>query len=53
MMAARPVNDSEEDVDEICEDGRCIADGIETIKLWYCVRCDSTYCKYEMDHCHE
>ncbi|KAL1582024.1 hypothetical protein WHR41_09394 [Cladosporium halotolerans] len=43
-MTETPTNCDEEDVNDICEDGRCITDDIQSITLWYCVRCDSTYC---------
>lgn len=47
-MTTTSTNDAEKDVEGVCEDGRCIDSGIQATELSYCVRCDSTYCRYEM-----
>ncbi|KHN93670.1 uncharacterized protein MAM_08472 [Metarhizium album ARSEF 1941] len=47
-MTATSTDDAEKDIEEVCEDGRCIDGGIQATELSYCVRCDSTYCRYEM-----
>ena len=52
-MTATSTNDAGNDVEEVCEDGRCLDGGIQTTELSYCVRCDSTYCRYEMSKCGE
>lgn len=47
-MTATSTDDTERDVEGVCEDGRCIDSRIQATELSYCVRCDSTYCRYEM-----
>ncbi|KAL1581705.1 hypothetical protein WHR41_09483, partial [Cladosporium halotolerans] len=45
-MTATSSDDTERDVEGVCEDGRCIDSRIQATELSYCVRCDSTYCSH-------
>ncbi|KAL1581794.1 hypothetical protein WHR41_09522 [Cladosporium halotolerans] len=45
-MTATSTDDTERDVEGVCEDGRCIDSRIQATELSYCVRCDSTYCSH-------
>lgn len=43
----RPTEEDEGVGIDVCENDRCKQAGGDSLKLWHCVRCDSTYCTYE------
>jgi hypothetical protein len=46
-MATELVEDDEGDRIDECADDRCCPDDEDPPKLWRCVDCDRTYCKYD------
>jgi hypothetical protein len=51
MATVTAVEDDEGNCIDTCEDERCSKGNGSFPKLWHCVRCDSTYCKYGRQLC--